>query len=95
MTTEKIILRNKISKQAYSYDADYARDLLADPHYGEILEEVRTEKPEVLTGESKAAKGKAKAAAPAVTEDQLAKLSAGEIVFTKADVVVPSEKDKD
>jgi hypothetical protein len=95
MTTEKIILRHTISKQAYSYDAEYARDLLADPGLGQYLEEVKTEKPEVLGSERKAHKGSKDEAATALTEEQIALLSAGETVTTKADVVAPSDKDKD
>lgn len=48
MTTETILLRNTISKVTSAFEANYAKRLLADPHYGKILEEVQTEKPEVL-----------------------------------------------
>ena len=62
MTTETIILRNKISRISETFPADYARDLLADPHYGKILEEVRTDKPEILGQPLEAEEGTEEAA---------------------------------
>lgn len=49
ITTETTLLRNTISGVTASFNADYARDLLAHPHYGSILVEVDSEKPEVLS----------------------------------------------
>jgi len=53
---------------SHAFEANYARRLLADPHYSTILEEVDTEKPEVLgqpkiAGEVVDDQGKAKKAA--------------------------------
>ena len=48
MTTETITLRNTISKVPWTYPADYAKRLLADPNLGKVLEVVDTEKVEVL-----------------------------------------------
>jgi hypothetical protein len=48
MSTETILLRNTISKVTSAFEATYAKRLLADPHYGKILQVVDTEKPEVL-----------------------------------------------
>lgn len=49
MSTDTILLRNTISKVTSAFEANYAERLLADPHYGKILEKVNTEKPEVLS----------------------------------------------
>lgn len=48
MSTETILLRNTISKVTAAFEENYAKRLLADPHYSQILEVVETDKPEVL-----------------------------------------------
>lgn len=48
MTTRMILLRNTVSRVTSPFEETYAKRLLADPHYGRILEEVDSEKPEVL-----------------------------------------------
>jgi hypothetical protein len=48
MSTETVILLNTISKVPAVFEANYAKRLLADPHYGKILKVVDSEKPEVL-----------------------------------------------
>jgi hypothetical protein len=48
MTTNQITLLNTISRVPATFDEDYAKRLLADPHYGKILRVVNSEKPEVL-----------------------------------------------
>lgn len=48
MTTNTITLRHTISRVSHTYEESYALSLLADPHYGKLLEVVDSEKPEVL-----------------------------------------------
>jgi hypothetical protein len=48
MTTNKIILLNTVSRVPATFEENYAKRLLADPHYGKILKVVDSEKPEVL-----------------------------------------------
>lgn len=48
MTTKTIILLNTVSRVPATFEENYAKRLLADPHYGKILKVVETEKPEVL-----------------------------------------------
>lgn len=47
MTT--ILLRNTVSGVTSPFEETYARRLLADPHFGKINVEVKSEKPEVLS----------------------------------------------
>lgn len=49
MNTETTLLRNTISGVTASFAAENARYLLSHPHYGSILVEVDSEKPEVLS----------------------------------------------
>lgn len=48
MTVNTILLRNTISRVTSAFEETYAKRLLADPHYGKILEIVESDKPEVL-----------------------------------------------
>jgi len=49
MSTRLVALRNTISKQVFEYPEAKAQKLLAHPVFGKTLEEVRTNKPEVLS----------------------------------------------
>lgn len=99
MTTETIILRHTLSKVPHTYNADYARDLLADPHLGQFLEEVRTEKTEVLGLPSQRVDGKRKVlkdiAEPSEEHvDQIDGTTAA-LAALSDDDTVPTPKDKD
>ena len=48
MTTKTIILLNTVSRVPATFEENYGKRLLADPHYGKILKVVDSEKPEVL-----------------------------------------------
>jgi hypothetical protein len=48
MSTDTITLLNTVSRVPWTYEAGYAKRLLADPHYGKILVEWDSEKSEVL-----------------------------------------------
>jgi len=48
MSTKTILLRNTISRVTSAFEETNAKLLLADPHYGKILEIVESDKPEVL-----------------------------------------------
>ena len=49
MTTRTITLRNTVSGVSEVFPEALALDLLDDPHYKNILKEVDSEKPEVLS----------------------------------------------
>lgn len=49
MTTRTITLRNTVSGVSEVFPETLAQDLLEDPHYKNILVEVDSEKPEVLS----------------------------------------------
>lgn len=49
MSTQLIAVRNTISKQVHEYPEAKARKILAHPVFGKVNEEVRTDKPEVLS----------------------------------------------
>lgn len=48
MSTETITLLNTVSRVPWTYEAGYAKRLLADPQLGQVLVVWEGEKPEVL-----------------------------------------------